>query len=126
MYHSPLHLYKKNMKNIVLGLLQEDNSTRIQEDNSTGSGEETYDIWSNMMDINVWMGANDVDYTPPNTADTTPPPPLPTAVVSKLHVDSYDNLYVLVEGHKQFLLISPQHAAMLETVFPTYTIGKRC
>jgi Cupin-like domain len=42
--------------------------------------------------------------------------------VSRLHKDSLDNLYVVLQGRKSFSIFSPQHAQYMQTVLPTFFV----
>jgi hypothetical protein len=63
--------------------------------------------WSNVTDVSLWMGRAE-------TRDAQ----------SRLHMDATDNLYVLLEGTKQFSVLSPAHALHTQTVSPTYAVSE--
>lgn len=81
---------------------------RVSRSTISSGDEDLYDIWGNMTDINLWMGRNSDGVT----------------TKSRLHMDPHDNLYTLISGRKSFLLISPAFASRVQTVYPTYSIGK--
>ena len=63
-------------------------------------------VWVNMTEINLWMGIA-------RGGDSR----------SRLHMDATDNLYVVLQGAKNFVLVSPAHASHVHTFSPTYAIS---
>jgi hypothetical protein len=59
----------------------------------------------NISKVNLWMGRTE------------------GATKSRLHMDALDNVYVLIEGEKQFKLFSPDNALQMRTVFPTFAVS---
>jgi hypothetical protein len=43
--------------------------------------------------------------------------------VSRLHVDATDNLYVLLQGAKRFVVADPSQASRMKTILPTYAVA---
>jgi mannose-6-phosphate isomerase-like protein (cupin superfamily) len=63
-------------------------------------------VAENITEVNLWMGvARDRD------------------AQSKLHMDATDNLYVVLEGAKQFTIASPADALKVGTVSPTIAVS---
>lgn len=65
-----------------------------------------YGVWANVTDVNMWMGEV-------AAAKTTK---------SRMHMDATDNLYLVLEGQKQFSLLSPAQAYLIDTVSPSFAI----
>lgn len=65
------------------------------------------DIWTNITDVNLWMGGCNSK----------------TSQSSRFHFDATDNLYIVLEGSKTFTILSPEHALDTQTVAPTYAVS---
>lgn len=102
-YNTPLHLY--NSKN------DSDLKLEMPPIFSASSNRYDFNVIKDLVDVNLWMGREEVIN---NQVTTT---------VSKLHVDSYDNLYILLKGTKTFITISPEYGSKLATLYPTYNVG---
>lgn len=74
-------------------------------------------IRDNLSDINLWMSNTNLQ------SSIAPHPHLrPTA--SRLHRDAEDNLYIVLEGEKQFSLWHPCHYRDMKTISPSYHVNK--
>ncbi len=119
LYNSPVHLFSKELDAVRPGLLYKTTAELHQEAETETENEKEaaveFDVWGNMADVNIWMGRNE-----PDASSTA----APVVTKSRLHSDPHDNLYTLVTGQKQFLLVSPEHAALLKTAYPTYAVAE--
>jgi len=59
-------------------------------------------VWENMKDVNIWMGHA-----------------RGASSVSRLHMDATDNLYILLQGKKDFTLFPPLYSQYMKTISPT-------
>jgi len=64
------------------------------------------DAWNNITAVNLWMGNS---YEGPTT--------------SRLHMDAMDNLYVVLKGHKDFIVYPPNLSNHMRTISPTISIS---
>lgn len=65
-------------------------------------------IRSNLSDVNLWLSRN---------------PHATQPIASRLHRDAKDNLYVVLQGKKQFAIWSPKHFAAMKTISPSYALN---
>jgi mannose-6-phosphate isomerase-like protein (cupin superfamily) len=64
------------------------------------------DAWDNMTAVNLWMGNS---YEGPTT--------------SRLHMDAMDNVYVVLKGHKDFVVYPPNLSNYMRTISPTISVA---